>query len=148
MNKHFTLTAVAPVPPVSLKLKFADGHEATVDLTRIIESSPVLAPLNNPAVLACAALGEGGLIVSFGDDDMLELGADNLRARAIEQAGGYSHEFLWNWMAKHSLTLDEAARAIGISRRMLAYYRSGKNPVPKTVALACLGWETCGKKAA
>ncbi|GHT93535.1 hypothetical protein AGMMS49545_13040 [Betaproteobacteria bacterium] len=139
MNKHFTLTAVAPVPPVSLKLKFADGHEATVDLTRIIESSPVL---------ACAALGEGGLIVSFGDDDMLELGADNLRARAIEQAGGYSHEFLWNWMAKHSLTLDEAARAIGISRRMLAYYRSGKNPVPKTVALTCLGWETCGKKAA
>jgi hypothetical protein len=148
MNKHFTLTAVTSAPPARLKLKFADGQEATVDLSGIIASSPVLAPLNNPAVLACAALGEGGQVVTFGDDGMLELAADNLRSRAIEQAGGYSHEFLWNWMARHGLTLDEAARAIGISRRMLAYYRSGKNPVPKTVALACLGWEACGKQAA
>jgi hypothetical protein len=24
---------------------------------------------------------------------------------------------------------------------MLAYYRSGEKPVPRTVGLACLGWE-------
>ncbi len=74
--------------------------------------------------------------------DALELAADNLRAGAIEQAGGYSHELLWNWMAHHDLTLDAAADALGLSRRMLAYYRSGEKPVPRTVALACLGWET------
>ena len=74
--------------------------------------------------------------------DALELAADNLRAGAIEQAGGYSHELLWNWMAHHDLTLDAAADALGLSRRMLAYYRSGEKPVPRTVARACLGWET------
>jgi hypothetical protein len=44
-------------------------------------------------------------------------------------------------MARNDLTLDAAAVALGLSRRMLAYYRSGSKPVPRTVALACLGWE-------
>ena len=71
----------------------------------------------------------------------MALAADNLRARAVEQAGGVSHEFIWNWMARNDLTLDTAAIALGVSGRMLAYYRSGSKPVPRTVALACLGWE-------
>jgi hypothetical protein len=79
-------------------------------------------------------------VIWAGDDD-LELAADNLRARGVEQAGGVSHEFIWNWMARHDLTLDTAAAALGVSRRMLAYYRSGAKPVPRTIALACLGWE-------
>jgi len=41
----------------------------------------------------------------------------------------------------NDLTIDAAAVALGVSRRMLAYYRSGSKPVPRTVALACLGWE-------
>jgi hypothetical protein len=44
-------------------------------------------------------------------------------------------------MARHDLKLDTAVLALGVSRRMLAYYRSGAKPVPRTVALACLGWE-------
>ena len=44
-------------------------------------------------------------------------------------------------MARNDLTLDTAEVALGVSRRMLAYYRSGAKPVPRTVALACLGWE-------
>ena len=39
------------------------------------------------------------------------------------------------------LTLGTAAEALGLSRRMLAYYRSREKPVRRTVALACLGWE-------
>lgn len=53
--------------------------------------------------------------------DALELSADNLRARAVEQAGGYSHEVILNWMARHGMTLDAAAQALGLPRRMLAY---------------------------
>jgi hypothetical protein len=44
-------------------------------------------------------------------------------------------------MARHKLMLEAAAEALGVSRRMLAYYRSGAKPVPRTVALAMLGWE-------
>ena len=77
----------------------------------------------------------------WANDDELELAADNLRARAVEQAGCVSHEFIWNWTARNNLSLDTAAVALGVSRRMLAYYRSDSKPVPRTAALACLGWE-------
>ena len=143
-TNHFTLTVVKAVSTHALALRYADGAELNVDLTTVIRDYPVLAPLGMPAVFAKAHLGEWGGSVVWGDetdDNNLELAADNLRARAVEQAGGYSHEAIWNWMARHDLTLDAAADALGLSRRMLAYYRSGSKPVPRTVALACLGWE-------
>ena len=140
-NRHFTLTAVNAVAPSSLRLTYADGEQLTVDLANLIARHATLAPLADPAIFITAAVGEWGGSVIFNGDDSLELAADNLRARAVEQTGGYSHELIWNWMARHKLTLEAAAEALGVSRRMLAYYRSGAKPVPRTVALAMLGWE-------
>ena len=51
-------------------------------------------------------------------------------------------------MARHQLSLDAAARALGISRRMLAYCRTGEKSVPRTVGLAGLGWEVEQQAAA
>ncbi|GHU27073.1 hypothetical protein AGMMS50256_05990 [Betaproteobacteria bacterium] len=147
MSKHFVISAVAVIPPSTLQLSYADGQHFVLDLACVIDRFPALARLSTPSVFASAEIGDGGMSIIWDGDDELELAADNLRARAIEQADGFSHEFIWNWMAKNQLTLDDAARAIGVSRRMLAYYRSGKNPVPRTVALACIGWEA-GKKLA
>ena len=146
--KQFTLTAIKPQANSHLTLTFADDARLDVNLTPIIVKYPVLSRLLQPAVFATAKLGEWGASVIWADDDNLELAADNLRARAIEQAGGYSHELIWNWMHRHQLTLDAAARALGLSRRMLAYYRSGEKPLPRTVALACLGWEAEQRLAA
>lgn len=140
-NKHFTLTAVKALPPSTLQLVYADGVVLQVDLKPIIRKHRTLARLADAAVFTTAQLGEWGGSVTWAKDDNLELAADNLRARAIEQAGGYSHEVIWNWMARHQLTLDTGAQALGLSRRMLAYYRSGEKPVPRTVVLACMGWE-------
>ena len=139
--KHFVLTSVRDVAPAILELVYADGACLSVDLAPIIRAHKVLAPLREPATFASAHLVDHGHAVAWEGSDLLELAADNLRARAIEQAGGYSHELIYNWMARHQLTLDDAAQALGLSRRMLAYYRSGQKPVPRTVALACLGWE-------
>lgn len=139
--KQFTLTAIKPQANSHLTLMFADDVTLDVNLAPIIAKYPGLSRLLQPAVFATAKLREWGASVISTDDDNLELAADNLHARAIEQAGGYSHELIWNWMHRHQLTLDAAARALGLSRRMLAYYRSGEKPLPRTVALACLGWE-------
>lgn len=147
-NRHFILTGVEVVAPSSLRLTYADGAQLLVDLRETIVRHPTLAPLAAPDVFATAALGDWGGSVLWNNDDNLELAADNLRARAVEQAGGYSHELIWNWMARHKLTLDSAAEALGLSRRMLAYYRSGAKPVPRTVALALMGWEVEQQKAA
>lgn len=44
------------------------------------------------------------------------------------------------WMDEHGLTQERAADALGLSRRMIAYYRSGEKVIPKTVMLATEGW--------
>jgi len=147
-NRHFTLTGVTVVAPSSLHLVFADGVQLLVELREIIARHPSLSALSDPNLFSTAAIGEWGGSVVWNDNDQLELAADNLRARGIEQAGGYSHELIWNWMTRHKLNLDQAAEALGLSRRMLAYYRSGTKPVPRTVALALLGWEVEQNKAA
>lgn len=147
MNKQFTLTAVKAQAGGLLQLTFADGEVMQVDVKPIIDRSPVLRPLADPAMFRRAKLGEWGGSVTW-NADVLELAADNLRARAVEQAGGYSHEWVIEWMHRHALTQQAAADALGMSRRMLAYYVSGEKPVPRTVALACLGWEVEQRLAA
>ena len=139
--KQFTLASVKTTPTASLLLSYVDGGQFEVSLVDTILKHPTLERLKDPEVFSSAKIGDHGASVIWANDDDLELAADNLRARAIEQGGGVSHEFIWNWMARNDLTIDAAAVALGVSRRMLAYYRSGSKPVPRTVALACLGWE-------
>jgi hypothetical protein len=139
--KQFTLASVKTTPTASLLLSYVDGGQFEVSLVDTILRHPTLERLKDPEVFSSAKVGDHGASVIWANDDDLELAADNLRARAIEQGGGVSHEFIWNWMARNDLTIDAAAVALGVSRRMLAYYRSGSKPVPRTVALACLGWE-------
>jgi len=141
MKKQFTLTAVQALPGHKLNLTYADGQVFCLSVLPLIRRSRVLSPLHDAALFNQASVGEFGGCVAFGDDDNLELAADNLRARAIEQGGGYSHEYLFNWMSRHGLTQQAAADALGISRRMLGYYLSGAKPLPRVVALACEGWE-------
>jgi hypothetical protein len=148
MPKHFIMTSVFAELPATLRMQFADGQVFILDMTPIIHAHKSLARLKEPAVFASASVADGGYTVTWAGDDALELASDNLRARAITQAGGFSHEFIWNWMAAHQLTLESAARAIGVSRRMLAYYRAGQKPVPRTVGLACIGWESGKQQAA
>ena len=139
--KQFILSRVETTPTASLLLRYADGEQFEVSLVDTIKQHPALERLKDSKVFSSAKVGDHGASVIWANDDELELAADNLRARGVEQAGGVSHEFIWNWMARNHLTLDAAAVALGVSRRMLAYYRSGSKPLPRTVALACLGWE-------
>jgi hypothetical protein len=43
--------------------------------------------------------------------------------------------------ANKAYTLDTAARALGVSRRMVAYYEQGSKPIPRVVALAARALE-------
>ena len=54
-----------------------------------------------------------------------------------EQAGiTMSPDAFRNWRERKAYTLDAAAHALGLSRRMVAYYEQGAKPIPKVVALA------------
>jgi hypothetical protein len=145
---HFTLTKAVAAGPQRLALAFADGFAAEVDLSPIIAKHPSLARLKDRKVFSKVALDEWKRGVVFAKDDDLALASDNLRALALEQAGEYSHHHVFSWMHDNGLTLDTAAEALGISRRMLAYYRSGEKAVPKSIGLAMVGWETLHQRKA
>lgn len=139
-DPQHTLTALSIIAPQHLRLTFADGATLALDLAPVIATHPALQSLADPTVFAQARLdARGGYVIWI--DDELELAADNLRHLATEQAGGIGHERLWQWLHTTNLTQAEAADAIGISRRMLGYYLSGARPIPKTVWLACVGWQ-------
>jgi hypothetical protein len=143
-DPQHTITALTVRPPFGLSVIFADGETFHVDLGPMIKAYPSMHLLCDASLFNQARIDARGGYVVWIDDD-LELAADNLRNMAVEQSGGIGHERLWDWMDKHSLTQERAALALGVSRRMLNYYLSGAKPIPKTVWLACLGWETTCK---
>ena len=139
-DPQHTLTALSITAPQHLRLTFGDGATLALNLAPVIAAHPALQPLADPTLFAQARLDtRGGYVIWI--DDELELAADNLRHLATEQAGGIGHERLWQWLHTTNLTQAAAADAIGISRRMLGYYLSGARPIPKTVWLACVGWQ-------
>lgn len=140
-DPHHTITALAVRPPSALSVTFADGKTFDIDLAPSIKKHPMLHELGNPTLFKQARVDAlGGYVVWV--EDELEMAADNLRNMAVEQSGGIGHERLWVWMHKNGMTQERAALALGVSRRMLNYYLSGAKTIPKTVWLACLGWET------
>lgn len=126
------------LPGFQLALEFGDGFEAIVPLAMLIEQSPALRPIIKKAAFEKLAVEAFGRSVVWGDE-AAELAADNLRHLAVEQAGGIGHERLAGWMHANGLTQQAAADVLGLSRRMLNYYLSAKNPIPNTVWLACIG---------
>ena len=139
---QFAIKKVVVTGATTLAITFRDGFVGHVDLAAMIARHPTLKRLRDPKVFANVARDEWHLGIVFAGDDALSMAGDNLRNLAIEQAGGVGHARVIEWMWRNGLTLEAAADALGISRRMLAYYRSGEKPIPKTVGLAMLGWET------
>lgn len=133
------IRAVNALPGQRLHLTFEDGWQTDVDLSGWIDNTRLFKPLQDAALFAQAKRGDWGTSVVW-VDDAIDMGADNLRNRAVEQAGGIGHERLVAWLHDNQLTQEQGAQAIGVSRRMLCYYLRGAKPIPKTVWLACLGW--------
>jgi hypothetical protein len=141
---HFRVKSLKALADARLRLAFRDGLTVEVDLKPWIKASKSLRPLAESALFATARLASGGRVVEFGDG-AIDLATDNLRNLATEQASGIGHERLWNWMHANELTVAQAAEALGLSPRMLIYYRNGEKPIPRHVWLACVGWETLNK---
>ena len=123
-KNHFRIRSVEVLSDFQLRLTFADGKNYDVDLNDWIHTTKSLSALRDRDLFTKARTGFAGATVEWIEDE-LDLAADNLRNLAIEQAGGIGHERIWNWLHKTGLTLDQAASALGISRRMLIYYRDG-----------------------
>jgi len=140
MSDYFfpKLTAVAALAPYHLRTTWSTGEVLEVDVGDILRQIPALAPILNPEVFMRVHIAEWGGSIEWFDT---EFGEDNIYALAKEQAGEVSHEMFGDWMLRNHLSLTTAAEALGISRRMVSYYRTAHKAIPRSIWLACLGWE-------
>jgi uncharacterized protein YbdZ (MbtH family) len=138
-TKAIRIASVKTAGGHTLRLRWVNGTVTLVNLRETVRRLKGLKPLRDEAIFASAKKGEGGHAVIWPGD--LDMGADRLWEMALEQQGRQDAVQFIRWRWRYGLSLSEAAAAIGISRRQLAYYASGKHVVPRTVLLACKGWE-------
>ena len=124
--------------PYTLRIAWDHGGESIVDVSGLIETFRVYAPLRHaPDVFRQVRVGEYGTDIVWTDD--VDMSADTLWRLAQEQSGAtMSADAFHKWRLRKDYTLDDAAAALGLSRRMVTYYDHGEKPIPRTVALATL----------
>jgi hypothetical protein len=140
---HPKLQAVQALPPYRLRTTWSTGEVLELDVESVFRGIPALAKLLDKRIFVKAHLAEWGHGIEWFDT---ELGADNVYAWAKEQAGEVSHQMFGSWMHRNGLSLNTAAEALGISRRMVSYYRTAQKSIPRAIWLACLGWEATRPK--
>lgn len=146
--KRPRLRAVQPRPGAKLELTFTNGQRFTLDMSDALQTSPGLAPLAKAKAFEGAILGDGGWSVEWPQLD-IQIGADTLLLDALAQTAPAENTRIFiRWRLRHRMTLDQAAEALGVSARSISRYSSGREAVPRTLALACLGWEALEQKAA
>jgi hypothetical protein len=140
---HPKLQAVEALALYRLRTTWSTGEVLDVDVEPVLRGIPAVARVLEPKVFAKAHLAELGHGIEWFD---AELGADNVYAWAKEQAGEVSHQMFDTWMHRNGLSLNTAAEALGLSRRMVSYYRTAQKSIPRAIWLACLGWEATRPK--
>ena len=122
--------------PLTLRVRWQHGGESVVDVSGHVGAFRVYAPLcEDQALFRRVHVGEHGTDVAWTDE--IDMAADTLWRLAQEQSGEtLTAEAFRAWRERKAYTLDGAARALGLSRRMVAYYEQGEKPIPRTVTLA------------
>jgi hypothetical protein len=122
--------------PLTLRIRWKNGDESRVDVSGLVNTFRVYEPLrHSPELFEQVQLGEFGTDVVW--NDVIDMAADTLWRLAQEQAGvTMSSDAFRHWRERKAYTLDTAAQALGLSRRMVAYYEQGEKPIPRVVALA------------
>lgn len=132
------LAAVAPGEGFGVTVEWAAGDRSgrrdTVDLGPDILSYALYRALrDDPALFATVHLTDDGAAIAWGRDEAIDM-----PATAVERLAGETMvaEDFARFLKRNRLTFDSAAAQLGISRRLVAYYASGR-PIPRAIALAC-----------
>jgi hypothetical protein len=125
-----TIEAVKALDGGRLQLRWSDGTEADVVLDKKAAAIPDFAK---------AELGDWGHSVVWPSG--LEIGADRLWLQTLSATQRDDARQFLEWRMRNALSLSKTAEALGLARRTVAYYSNGERAVPKSILLACKGWE-------
>ena len=135
------LKTVEALAHQQLALTFINDVKYVLDLSGDISAFPGLQPLKDPNVFKQAQIGDDGWTVEWAGPD-IQIGADTLYLDAKAQAATDENTRIFiGWRARTGLPLALAAEALGVSTRSITRYTNGSEAAPRTLALACLGWD-------
>jgi hypothetical protein len=137
-----TIRNICAGPGRELIVTWKGGAETVVDVGPHLETYAVFAPLRrDDEAFRAVRIGEWGWCAHWSDD--MEIAADTLWRLALAQGA----DWLRRWRAEHGMTQAETAAALGVSPRMWRYYEAGTHLLPKTVRLACIGYDAQARAA-
>lgn len=137
-DKSRTITAVRATGAASLHLDWSDGIAVDLNLGPVL-GDRAFAALREAEAFAQVEVGDWGHSLSWPCG--VEMGADFLWLETLSATGHDDARAFIEWRMRHGLSLSKAAEALGVSRRMVAYYSNGEKKVPRAILLACRGWE-------
>lgn len=127
------VTAARIVGPLTVEIDWSTGETLRVDLSAL--TKPPFDALRDPAFFARMQRDDWGHGLDWPDG--LDLGADRLYELCREQAGLPTAREFDAWIQRNGFSLATAAEKLGMTRRMIAHYRTGSRPIPKVVGMAC-----------
>jgi hypothetical protein len=133
-----TIAGVRAKAPATLALRWSDGTRVDIDLGATLHDRAFRA-LRDGAEFERAQVGEWGHSIEWPSG--AELSAETLWLETLSAKGRQDTRAFLEWRLRHGLSLTRTAEALGLSRRMVAYYSNGEKPVPRPILLACKGWE-------
>jgi len=132
------ITHVAPLPEYRLRVSLNNRNTIEPSIAEYLDA-PGYETLRDQ--FDQVQVDEWGHGVEWPGDIGIPVSA--LYRLAKEQAGtAWPVEHFNRWMRANELSAAAAAKALGLTRRTIIYYHTGAKPIPLTVGLACLGWET------
>lgn len=144
MKNPPAILAVRVVDALTLELDWSTKETLRINLAPLVRKFKSFVSLKTPAIFAKVQVDDWGHALEWPKG--LDMGADRLYELSREQAGLPTASQFNEWMEQHHLSLTDAANALGMTRRMMTYYRTGSRPIPKVVMLACKGWEAGSKQ--
>lgn len=134
------LASVAIETGMNASVTYTDGRVVKINLCDVANRLKVFSPLENPLEFATAKVADFGWSLEW--DCGASLDSDRVLELAMEQAGMADNVRFRQWQDANHLSLSDAAKAIGLTRRTISKYRTGSSPVPRYISLACKGWES------
>lgn len=138
---EITVVDVVKDEPTSLSAAFSNGASfEVINLHDHLSGIDILEQVrDDAAVFSTAAIDDWGMLAW---DNGADMSADSLYRLGMIQTGqGMGRNEFRAWMKRHDLIVDNAGPVLGVSRATIARYSSGEKLIPRTILLACKGYD-------
>ncbi len=137
------IALVEPDPKTfRLTLRWMNGTITVKDMRKDIDRRAMFGALSDPRVFRRVRVLDDGYAIGW-PGTAVDFAADALWYQAHPRQMPFADEVMTaadfkRWLQNQGLSLSAAAEVLGLSRRAVAYYTSGKRRIPRVLFLACM----------